>query len=71
MGIQKIIQRFIFVDESMYQLISDDLSLHSGKIVLNENPLIIDCGWLCADATGYMMCDIKMKLVIIEKEEEL
>lgn len=55
----------------MYQLISDDLSLHSGKIVLNENPLIIDCGWLCADATGYMMCDVKMKLVIIEKEEEL
>ena len=51
--------------------IYDDLSLHSGKIVLNENPLAVDCDWLCADSTGYKMYYVKMKLVIIEKEEEL
>lgn len=45
----------MFVDTSMCQLISDDLSLYSGKMVLNENPLDVDCGWLCADSTGYMM----------------
>ena len=37
-----------------------DLSLYNGKIVLNENPLAVDCGWLCADSTGYMMYDVKM-----------
>ncbi len=44
----------------MCKFISDDLSLYSGKIVLNENPLDVDCGWLCTDSTGYMMYDVKM-----------
>lgn len=53
MSIHTIAEGFIFVDTSMCQLISDDLSLYSGKIVINENPLAVDCGRLCADLTGY------------------